>query len=143
MKQFDLTQVVEAINTTVLQAQAQLEEHQVKLFDKYFKDDGTAKSQAVKLKTEEGKDKIVEFPLVCLIPPVSLQMTNLSMSMKVPIVSTLPVETTESKDKKTPKVDSLWGEIDKDYLADLQLSFDTTAPNPALVKINELLLKNI
>lgn len=140
--EFDFVPVLDAITDTIMQAQKKTEEHQVELMKKYFHEDGTPVIQTVNVAGEKGKEK-VKVPLMSMIPPTAVQMKEVSLRLKVPVIK-LVEELSEASGDET-KSESTTGKtvIDKDYMADLHITYEGVSAPLAFQKITEILANSI
>lgn len=139
---FDLERVVDTINDSVNHAQNKIEEHQLRLFEQYFEQDGSPLAQSIKVKSKGERGQSISLPLICLISPVALEVSSFSIDLKVPIVSApitkpnriLPLG-------QEPDKDFQWGEIAPEYHAEIKITFSTSPPNEAWLRVSSLLLE--
>jgi|GEM_PF-2738438 len=132
--EFDFVPVMEAITDTIMQAHQRTEEHQIQQMRKYFAEDGTALSQPVNVKKDDAIQTF-DVPLLSLVPPTAVQMKEVSVHLKVPVIKLIE-EGTEERANGTEK-------IDKDYMADLHITYEGIGAPAAFEKISELLTESI
>jgi len=137
--EFDFTLLLEAINSAIMEAHRNTEEHQVAQLRKYFAEDGTAVTQAVHVKGEDGT-ATVQVPLLSLLPPAAIRMKEVSLHLKVPVIRLAPKAGSETG--KT-NVAAVRDASETDYLADLHICYEGIAAPATFERISELLTRSI
>ncbi|MDX2362456.1 MAG: DUF2589 domain-containing protein [Crocinitomicaceae bacterium] len=129
--EFNFAPVMDAITETIMKAQEKTDEHQISQVQKFFAKDGSPISQTINVKREKGSEKM-QVPLISLMPPTAVKMKEVSLHVKVPIMKFTddPVDGQISGEAES---------LEKEYMADLHITYEGIAAPPAFTKISELL----
>lgn len=145
-----LDHLTKALYDAVVQAQSLAENQHIETLKKFFDKDGNPEMMEIKVPDGNGKNQVVNVPLVTLTPQNSIKIKELEMELKVKLSSF-----GKRKSRigggifKNEDAGSICADLGasilpkKNQYANLKITFEGTEPPEGLVRLNNNLIKNI